>query len=156
MTHLVVKSPSPERTAAIAAALAPHLRAGDVLLLDGDLAAGKTHFVAALAQALGAREQVTSPTFAIAQFYTGDAGPILHMDAYRLESLAAFRDLALDDYFETSIVAIEWGSKVAAAFPEHLAIAFDIEGDSRTLTFSPEGPRWTSAMTAIARALEVA
>lgn len=146
----------PERTAAIAAALAPLLAPGDVLLLDGDLAAGKTLFVAALARALGAREAVTSPTFAIAQFYAGARCPILHMDAYRLEGLAEFRDLALDEHFETSIVAIEWGSRVADAIPHHLHIAIAMDGDARTLVFTPVGARWIAAFPEIRRALEPA
>jgi tRNA threonylcarbamoyladenosine biosynthesis protein TsaE len=153
---LALTSDSPERTGAIAAALAPLLAPGDVLLLDGDLAAGKTLVVAALVRALGASEQVTSPTFAIAQFYAGARCPILHMDAYRLEGLAEFRNLALDEHFETSIVAIEWGSRVAAAIPQHLHIAITMEADARTLTFTPVGARWIAAFPYIRRALESA
>lgn len=156
MTSLTIESRSPERTAAIAAALAPLLAPGDALLLDGDLAAGKTHFVAALVRALGSRDAVTSPTFAIAQFYASDAGTVLHVDAYRLESLAAFRDLALDEWFATSIVAIEWGSSVAAAFPQHLRISFEIAADARTLSVAAVGARWTEAFSELRRALEAA
>lgn len=150
---LEVRSTSPAETRALAAALAPHLGAGDVVLLDGDLAAGKTLFVTALAEALGADDAVTSPTFAIAQFYAGARGPILHMDVYRLEDMAAFRDLALDDYFPDSITLIEWGERVATAFPQHLSIRIDAEGDARRLTFTAHGPRWTAALPAIAKAL---
>lgn len=141
-----VRSASPADTGAIAAALAPVLRAGDVVLLDGDLAAGKTLFVTALAAALGADDSVTSPTFAIAQFYNGARGPILHMDAYRLEDMAAFRNLALDDYFPDAITLIEWGERVAPAFPDHLGIRFTTEGDARVLTVSAHGARWTAAL----------
>lgn len=151
-----LQSDSPERTDAIAAALAPALKPGDVVLLDGDLAAGKTHFAGALARALGVREAVTSPTFAIAQFYASGAGPILHIDAYRLESLEAFRDLALDTYLETSIVLIEWGERVSAAFAEHLSVVLEVDADTRTLKFSAGGPRWTAALPALRVALEAA
>jgi tRNA threonylcarbamoyladenosine biosynthesis protein TsaE len=148
-----VLSHSPAETGAFAVALAPLLAAGDVVLLDGDLAAGKTLFVSALARVLGADDAVTSPTFAIAQFYGGARGPILHMDAYRLEDLAAFRDLALDDYFPDAITLIEWGERVAAGFPDHLSIRFAIDGDARTLTFSAHGARWTKALSMLRAAL---
>jgi tRNA threonylcarbamoyladenosine biosynthesis protein TsaE len=148
-----LQSSSPAETGAIAAALAPHLRAGDVVLLDGDLAAGKTLFVTALAAALGADDAVTSPTFAIAQFYAGRICPILHMDVYRLDDMAAFRDLALDDYFPDAITLIEWGEKVAAAFQERLCIRIDAEGDARCLTFTPHGDRWSMALADIRGAL---
>jgi tRNA threonylcarbamoyladenosine biosynthesis protein TsaE len=143
-------SASEAETAAIAERLAPALEAGDVLLLDGALAAGKTFFVSALARALGADDAVTSPTFAIAQFYSATKAQLLHMDAYRLESLAEFRNLALDDYFPDAITFIEWGERVAAAFPEHLSIRFESEGAGRTLSFSAHGSRWRAALPALA------
>lgn len=79
-----VVAESPDRTAAVAAALAPHLRAGDVVLLHGGLAAGKTTFAQAVTAALGSPDQVTSPTFMLAQFYAGGRVPVLHLDTYRL------------------------------------------------------------------------
>lgn len=151
-----VPSRRPEDTGAIAVALAPHLRAGDVVLLDGALAAGKTYFVTALAAALGAADAVTSPTFAIAQFYAGARGPILHMDAYRLEDMAAFRDLALDDYMAEAITLIEWGGKVSAAFPTHLSLQFAVDDAARLLTFTAHGARWRDAMSALQEALAAA
>ena len=75
-----VVAESPARTAAVAAAVAGQLRAGDVVLLHGELAAGKTTFVAAAAAALGSPDQVTSPTFMLAQFYAGGRVPVLHVD----------------------------------------------------------------------------
>ncbi|MDX2234293.1 MAG: tRNA (adenosine(37)-N6)-threonylcarbamoyltransferase complex ATPase subunit type 1 TsaE [Hyphomonadaceae bacterium] len=144
-----IASRSPEETAAIAAALAPHLRAGDVVLLDGDLAAGKTHFVTALAAALEAHDAVTSPTFAIAQFYAAPHASLLHMDVYRLDDIAAFRDLALDEHFETAITLIEWGGRFAAAFPDHLHIAITVADELRTLTVSAQGPRWAPVLATL-------
>lgn len=149
-----MRSASPEATGAIAAALAPMLRPGDVVLLEGDLAAGKTLFVSALAAALGASEPVTSPTFSLAHFHEGRGGPILHMDVFRLDSLGAFHDLGLEEHFDRSVTLIEWGEKVAAAFPEHLSIAFRIEGDARVLDLAPHGERWTRSWPEMARALE--
>ena len=77
-----------EETARVAAALAPLLRAGDSILLKGALASGKTAFVQELVRALGSKADVTSPTFTIAQFYPMLAGTFLHIDAYRLSSVA--------------------------------------------------------------------
>lgn len=150
MQSFTVPSHSPEDTTAIARALAPDLRAGDVVLINGGLAAGKTHFVKALTQALGSADAVTSPTFSIANFYTRPDGPVLHMDVYRLGSIAEFRDLALDDYFETSITVIEWGAQVAEAFQDHLSIDFALDGEARTLTFSACGAQWRGQLPALA------
>ena len=88
---------SPEQTARVAAVLSPHLTPGDVVLLTGDLAAGKTTFVKGVVTALGSTNPVTSPTFTLAQFYSTERGQVLHIDAYRLSGLAEFRDLGLDD-----------------------------------------------------------
>lgn len=155
MQSFTVISRSPEDTGAIAAAVAPALRAGDVVLLNGGLAAGKTTFVKALARALGSTDAVTSPTFSIANFYTRPAGQILHIDAYRLGGVAEFRDLALDDYFETAITVIEWGERVAEAFQNHLSIGFAAGDAERKLTFAASGARWADALSVLAQRLGV-
>ena len=95
MTEVSVICRGRERTRAIAAALAPLLQPGDAMLLKGPLASGKTAFVQELVAALGSTAEVTSPTFTIAQFYQIPSGTFLHIDAYRLSSVAEFRDLAL-------------------------------------------------------------
>ncbi len=113
-------------------------------MLTGDLAAGKTFFVKALVRALGSRDDVTSPTYALVHFYETDAGQFLHADAFRLSSVAEYRDLGLAEYVDTSISAVEWGDKVASEFDDPLSIklAFLGVGPSRRLTLSAEGPRW--------------
>src|ERR1035438_4495737 len=93
---------SPAETAAVAATIAPLLRQGDAIMLQGGLAAGKTHFVQALVGALGYAAKVTSPTFGIANFYHTEAGMFLHVDAYRLSSVAEYRDLGLAEYASES------------------------------------------------------
>src|SRR5678816_993977 len=93
---------SREETAVVAGVLAPLLRAGDAILLKGALASGKTAFVQELVAALGSQAEVTSPTFTLAQFYPLPAGTFLHIDAYRLSSIAEFRDLGLEDYVPES------------------------------------------------------
>nr|VFK40185.1 MAG: tRNA threonylcarbamoyladenosine biosynthesis protein TsaE [Candidatus Kentron sp. SD]VFK45736.1 MAG: tRNA threonylcarbamoyladenosine biosynthesis protein TsaE [Candidatus Kentron sp. SD]VFK78458.1 MAG: tRNA threonylcarbamoyladenosine biosynthesis protein TsaE [Candidatus Kentron sp. SD] len=141
-------------TASAAAAIAPLLRQGDAILLTGGLATGKTYFVKALVKALGSEDLVTSPTFALAQFYGTAAGAFLHVDAYRLSGMAEYRDLGLEEYVETSIVAVEWGEKVEEAFPERLSISLDFAGPdagARRFTISSSNPRWTAPLARLAR-----
>ena len=141
-----------DETARAAAALAPLLRPGDAMMLKGALASGKTAFVQELAAALGSEAEVTSPTFTIAQFYPTPAGTFLHIDAYRLSSVAEFRDLALDDYVAESITAIEWGDIVEEDFSNSLSIVFEFvpgEDDWRRLTFSANVERWQPVLESL-------
>lgn len=141
-------------TQSVAEAVAGLLRRGDAILLDGRLAAGKTHFVKALARALGSADAVTSPTYAIAHFYDTGMGKLLHIDAYRLSGPAEFRDLGLDGYFAESITVVEWGHIVADEFADPLSIDFDFtdaDDTVRTLTFSCAGDRWPPVMATLQR-----
>lgn len=138
-----VTAESPSRTARVAAAVARHLHAGDVVLLHGALAAGKTTFVTAAAAALGSPEQVTSPTFMLAQFYAGGRVPVLHLDTYRLADVAEFRDLGLEEQLAESVTFVEWGGLVEGELPERLAITLDLAGaDARDITITAHGARW--------------
>jgi tRNA threonylcarbamoyladenosine biosynthesis protein TsaE len=141
-----------EQTRAVAVALAPRLRPGDALLLKGPLASGKTAFVQELVAALGSKAEVTSPTFTIAQFYQIPSGTFLHIDAYRLSSVAEFRDLALEDFVAESLTAVEWGDIVEQEFPDALSIDFEFvenEDNSRRLTFSAKVERWALVLVAL-------
>lgn len=91
--------------------LGRRLRAGDLVILSGELGAGKTTFTQGLAEGLGARGPVTSPTFVIARVHPAlDGGvPLVHVDAYRLGSLAELDDLDLDASVEDSVTVVEWG-----------------------------------------------
>ena len=145
MNAFTITCRSREETAGVAAALAPRLRAGDTMLLKGPLASGKTAFVQELVAALGSSADVTSPTFTLAQFYRIPSGTFLHIDAYRLSSVAEFRDLALDEFVFESITAIEWGDIVEQDFPNALSIDFEFvenEDNWRRLTFSSAAERW--------------
>ncbi len=94
---------------ALGARLAPLLRAGDLLLLDGELGAGKTTLTRGLGAALGAREPITSPTFVLAREHpTASGPPLVHVDAYRLATGAEIEDLDLD--WDGAIVVVEWGA----------------------------------------------
>ncbi|BCB79493.1 tRNA (adenosine(37)-N6)-threonylcarbamoyltransferase complex ATPase subunit type 1 TsaE [Phytohabitans flavus] len=149
MDSFDVTSTGPEETGRIASILAESLRAGDVILLRGALAAGKTTFVKGVAAALGSVDTVTSPTYMLAQFYRSESAPILHMDAYRLTGVAEYRDLGLEDYLADSITLIEWGEKLADDFPCHLTIDFRAgaaDPDHRTLSFASSCDRWISIL----------
>jgi tRNA threonylcarbamoyladenosine biosynthesis protein TsaE len=153
MTSFEVQSDGPERTRLIASALAPHLRRGDVVLLTGDLAVGKTTAIKAVAAALGSADTVTSPTFTLANIYAASTGPVLHIDAYRLSGVHEFRDLGLDEYIEESITLIEWGEVVAEDFPCHLTVSLRLPpglgADFRVITFEAECDEWLSRMPSI-------
>ncbi len=140
----------------IAAIVASHLHVGDLLLLTGPLACGKTHFVKGLAAALGCKEIVTSPTYALLHSYRTAAAELMHIDAYRLGGTPEFLDLGLEEYFAESIVVIEWGDKVAEVFSDYLSISFDLGGvdiNHRLLAFTSVGERWAGAMAKLEKQL---
>ena len=121
-------------------------------MLKGPLASGKTAFVQELVAALGSTAEVTSPTFTIAQFYPLPRGNFLHIDAYRLSSVAEFRDLALEDFVAESITAVEWGDIVEQDFPDALSINFEFvenEDNSRKFTFSATAEKWAPVLVSL-------
>jgi tRNA threonylcarbamoyladenosine biosynthesis protein TsaE len=98
--------------------LAARLKGGDVVALDGDLGAGKTHFCKGLVAGLGSEDEVTSPTFALVQEYQGGAWPVFHFDWYRLEDAAELQNIGWDDYLdEEGIILVEWSEKFPALLP---------------------------------------
>src|ERR1043165_7002569 len=158
MSEFSVTVKGREETARVAAALAPFLHPGDAMMLKGVLAGGKTAFVQELVAALGSKADVTSPTFTIAQFYPMLAGTFLHIDAYRLSSVAEFRDLALEVYIAESITAVEWGDIVEHDFPDALTIEFEFvenEDNWRKLTFSAGAERWQPLLESLRTQLQV-
>lgn len=156
VTSLFVVSKSPDDTARIAAALAGRLVEGDAVILTGNLAAGKTTFVKAVVAALGSPDTVTSPTFALAQFYSSDAGTILHVDTYRLADVAEYRDLGLADFVESSISLVEWGELVAGEFTDPLFVELapsELGDDHRAITLRSNSSRWTDVFAGLEREL---
>ena len=108
-------SKSREQTLAFAAEYAKGLRAGDVVLLDGDMGAGKTVFTKGVAAGLGIEEEVTSPTYAYMNDYDGR---LFHYDCYRIESVEQAERLGLADYFDMGgICLIEWAQNIAPLLP---------------------------------------
>jgi tRNA threonylcarbamoyladenosine biosynthesis protein TsaE len=111
-------SHSPAETFEHGRLLAATLRAGDVVALDGELGAGKTHFVKGIAAGLGCDGDVTSPTFTLVHEYTGGRLPLFHFDFYRLESEDETLRIGLDDYLGSGgAVVIEWAGKFPALLP---------------------------------------
>jgi tRNA threonylcarbamoyladenosine biosynthesis protein TsaE len=163
MTVVALTSRSAKDTQAIAAEVARLVGAGDLLVLGGDLGAGKTTFAQGFGAALGVEEPITSPTFVLMRSYEGRL-PIVHMDVYRLEHLQEAVDLGLAEILDDGAVAlVEWGDLVAAVLPaDFLEImieqADDADGDdsddsTRHLRLRPVGPRWHARMRAVAEAV---
>lgn len=126
---MTVVTHSEEETAALARDLAPRLRAGDVLLLSGDLGAGKTAFVRGLAQGLGIDpEVVSSPTFTLIHEYRGPGLTLYHADLYRLDR-AVPEDLGLEDSRD-GVLAIEWPERLAHVLPGAISVVIDIVGET--------------------------
>ncbi|RUL93765.1 MULTISPECIES: tRNA (adenosine(37)-N6)-threonylcarbamoyltransferase complex ATPase subunit type 1 TsaE [Micromonospora] len=153
MASLEYVAKSLSETHALAAALAPCLSAGDAVLLRGDLGAGKTAFVQALADSLGCTDEVTSPTFTLANFYRGTETTVLHVDTYRLSSVAEYRDLGLADYADECVTLVEWGDLVSGEFPCHLRVEIASQPGSevRTFTLSSECQRWQPVLQELER-----
>jgi tRNA threonylcarbamoyladenosine biosynthesis protein TsaE len=127
--------------------LGGQLRAGDLLILSGPLGAGKTTLVQGIAEGLGVRGPITSPTFVIARVHPSlSGGPALvHADAYRLGSVAELDDLDLDADTDSAVTVIEWGTGLAESLADdrlEIAIARPADDSPRQVTLTPIGPRW--------------
>ena len=129
-------------TIALGERMAADLRPGDVVVLNGDLGAGKTTFTKGIAKGLGIKEIIKSPTFTIIHEYQDGRIPLYHMDAYRLENGGA-EDLGLDEYFDgDGLSVVDWAQFAEDELPdEFLAITFKRTDDEskRILTFDPRG-----------------
>lgn len=142
-----IRVDSADQTMAIGQKLAQYLAPKDLILLDGDLGAGKTTFTKGLAKGLGITRPIKSPTFTIIREYQDGRIPLYHMDVYRLEEGGA-DDLGLEEYFNgDGVNVVEWSKFVADELPDqYLRIIFrrdDSEGDNvRTLTFEAKGDRF--------------
>jgi tRNA threonylcarbamoyladenosine biosynthesis protein TsaE len=141
-------------TRALGRALGQVAGRGAVILLVGDLGAGKTTFAQGLALGLGVTADVVSPSFALVREYEGVAGGprLVHMDFYRLGGAPEVRDLGLDDYFDgDDVVAIEWPDRAEGALGgEALVVTIVREGEARRITFSARGPAARLAVASVA------
>lgn len=132
--------PDDAATTALAARFAPRLSPGDILLLSGQIGAGKTHFARALIRArIGADTEVPSPTFTLVQTYEDPDGDIWHADLYRLGHPDEVIELGLEAAFHEAICLIEWPDRLGNLVPDsalHLHLA--PEGEGRRLTATPK------------------
>ncbi len=145
--------PDADAMEALGARLAALLAAGDLIVLDGPLGAGKTTLTRGLGTALGARGTVTSPTFVLARAHPPASGvTLVHVDAYRLASARELDDLDLD--YDGAIVVVEWGGGkldgVAESWIE-VTISREALDDSRDVTITGNGPRWARLDTDLAQ-----
>lgn len=161
-----------EQTHALAAALGGVLEAGDLLVLTGELGAGKTTFTQGLGEGLGVRAGIISPTFVLVRIHPNLAdgprpgGPdLVHVDAYRLDSAAEIDDIDLENTMDTAVTVVEWGrdrvehlsdsrlevdlhravgGESPANSAEGVVLDFDTDEDDepRTIVFRGFGPRW--------------
>lgn len=144
----------------LASAIAPRLRAGDLLVLSGDLGAGKTTFTQGLARALGITDPVTSPTFVIARAYPpADGRPgLVHVDAYRIGSALELDDLDLDTELASGVAVVEWGEGRAESLADErlvirIARSHDTADETRQVALEPVGERWARVVDDVTREL---
>jgi tRNA threonylcarbamoyladenosine biosynthesis protein TsaE len=152
--------PTPEAMEKLGATIAHQLQAGDLVLLNGELGAGKTTLTRGLGAELGVRGSVTSPTFVLARTHPRASGaPLVHVDAYRLRSALELDDLDID--FERSIVVVEWGAGLLDGITANwlevdivrpiggpstssgIGMSSVVDGaEPRTVTLTGHGDRW--------------
>jgi tRNA threonylcarbamoyladenosine biosynthesis protein TsaE len=159
MTTTVTTNGAAE-TEAVGAAIAPLLRVGDLVVLNGDLGAGKTTFTKGLARGLGVTQRVTSPTFTIVQEYEGRV-PVAHVDVYRLERIQELHDFGFEELIEAAVTIVEWGEAIAPVLPLDridVRIAMldaDLDPDDRRVVeVVARGPAWTARRAALTAALD--
>lgn len=141
---------SPDATSCFAQVIGTALGAGDVLLLEGSIGMGKTHFARALIQSLlEFPEDVPSPTFTIVQVYDTVKGELWHADLYRLTSAFELEEIGLSQAFEEAICLVEWPDRLGRETPAsalRLAFSAGDHDDSRQLTAEWSDPKWTPIM----------
>lgn len=141
-----MQTATPDEMFALGKEIGAQVKAGDLILLNGPLGAGKTLLVQGIGAALGFSD-VTSPTFVISRTHSGPL-PLIHVDVYRLlegDRAAAFLDdLDLDSAAESAVTVIEWGGRESARLSdERLEITIDCSGETRQVSINPVGARWS-------------
>jgi tRNA threonylcarbamoyladenosine biosynthesis protein TsaE len=154
--NVAAATTSVDATRDLGSAVAGLARPGDVVVLAGDLGAGKTAFVQGFGRALGVAERITSPTFTLVHVYEGRL-PIHHLDVYRLDQMHEVLDLGLAEMLDDDgVVLIEWGDEVLPVLPNDLLevrLTLGAGDDDRTIALRPVGPRWSARSRALAEAL---
>jgi tRNA threonylcarbamoyladenosine biosynthesis protein TsaE len=150
---LAARTASVDETRKLAAALAELARPGDLLVLAGDLGAGKTAFVQGFGRGLDVAEPITSPTFTLAQQYEGRL-VVHHLDVYRLAHLAEVAELGLSELLdEGGVTLIEWGDAIAPLLPgDYLEVRLtygEADDDERRIALRPVGPGWAQRQVSL-------
>jgi tRNA threonylcarbamoyladenosine biosynthesis protein TsaE len=147
MTMPTLTTNGAAETEAIGEAIGSQLRLGDLVVLSGDLGAGKTTFTKGLARALGIEQRVTSPTFTIVQEYDGRL-PVAHVDVYRLERIQELYDFGFEELLEERVTVVEWGDAIALVLPhDRVNVRIELDetddgDDRRRLAIAADGPSW--------------
>lgn len=156
----VLRAATADDTRGVGAALAPLLRERDVVVLTGELGAGKTTFVQGLAAGLGAEEHVASPTFTLVREYVSGRLPVAHVDVYRLERQQDVVDLALDELEDgRAVLVVEWGDAVEELLaPDRVRVELTSEDptgaiEARRIVVTTVGPTWEERARALVDAL---
>ena len=135
-------------TRRFAVAFAGMLRNGDVVLLDGEMGAGKTTTTKLIADAIGVVDDVTSPTYTLVHTYSGGRLTLHHADLYRLKSTAEIDDLGLEEILSAGgVLLIEWGAPAGELFPTHVFVSLSIDDETgRTVTLGSRSEIWSSRL----------
>lgn len=128
--------------------LASRLTGGEVIFLIGDLGAGKTTLTQQIAQELGVKEIVNSPTFTLVKEYHSGRLPLIHLDLYRLQTISAEDEEMVDEYDDgKNVLIIEWGEQLLPDYPHAFQIRFTkIKGNCRTVELQNFPPEWQSTI----------
>lgn len=150
-----VTLPDREATQTWGRRLGALLRAGDVVVLTGGLGAGKTTLTQGIAEGLGVRGPITSPTFVIARVHPSLVGgpELVHVDAYRLDGSLELDDLDLDSELDEAVTVIEWGAGLAEELSQErleLVIDVDTSTEVRSIRLQPNGARFESVAAQVA------
>ncbi len=141
---IVITTSCPVQTKQVADELAAIVANGDLIVLAGDLGAGKTCFTQGLGAGLGIDARITSPTFTLANHYEGRL-ELNHLDVYRIDDIGETLDLDLPELLESGVTVIEWGEQIEPVLPaDRLTVRLLLgDGDDdRTLRFEPGSVRW--------------
>jgi tRNA threonylcarbamoyladenosine biosynthesis protein TsaE len=153
---LTARTASVDATRELAGAVAELARSGDLLILVGDLGAGKTAFTQGFGSGLGVPGPITSPTFALVQSHRGRL-PMHHLDVYRLGHVNEALDLGLEELLdEGAVTLIEWGDTILRVLPHdflEVHLLFGEGPDDRVIELVPIGTRWSARMRALETAL---
>ena len=150
--HYDFASHSPEETATLAERLGRALTQSAILLLEGELGAGKTTFVQGLARGMGLADYVRSPSFVLVHEYRNGPLPLFHADFFRLSGAGEALDLGLEDLAAPGVLVIEWPERAEEALPEealrlHIVVGKGV--DDRHLTFTAKGKQAELALEAL-------